>query len=64
MLYAKPYWVYAVINNVFNILVKVFSQVSFLVLVPILKIVFKYRNLFLQLPTLGNGMKIKKTVYL
>ena len=41
MRYAKPYWVYAVINVFFNILVILFSLVSFAALVPILQILFK-----------------------
>ena len=41
MRYAKPYWVYAIINIIFNILVILFSLVSFAALVPILQILFK-----------------------
>ena len=41
MRYAKPYWVYAVINIIFNIIVIVFSLVSFGALIPILQILFK-----------------------
>jgi len=41
MRYAKPYWVYAVINIIFNILVILFSLVSFAALIPILQILFK-----------------------
>ncbi|MFZ4547807.1 MAG: ABC transporter ATP-binding protein [Bacteroidales bacterium] len=41
MRYGKPYWVYAVINIVFNLLVIVFSLVSFAALIPILQILFK-----------------------
>ena len=41
MRYAKPYWVYAVINIICNLLVIVFSLVSFAALVPILQILFK-----------------------
>ena len=41
MRYAKPYWVYAVINIICNLLVIIFSLVSFAALVPILQILFK-----------------------
>lgn len=41
MRYAKPYWVYAVINVIFNIIVILFSLVSFGALIPILQILFK-----------------------
>jgi len=41
MRYAKPYWVYAVINIIFNIIVILFSLVSFGALIPILQILFK-----------------------
>ncbi len=41
MRYAKPYWVYAVINIICNLLVILFSLVSFAALVPILQILFK-----------------------
>jgi subfamily B ATP-binding cassette protein MsbA len=41
MIYAKPYWVYAVINIICNIIVILFSIVSFAALIPILQILFK-----------------------
>ena len=41
MRYAKPYWVYAVINVILNIIVILFSLVSFGALIPILQILFK-----------------------
>ncbi len=41
MRYAKPYWVYAVINVIFNIIVILFSLISFGALIPILQILFK-----------------------
>ncbi len=41
MLYAKPYWVYAVVNIICNIIVILFSIVSFAALIPILQILFK-----------------------
>lgn len=39
--YAKPYWMYAAINVFFNLLMIVFSLVSFGALIPILNILFK-----------------------
>ncbi len=41
MRYAKPYWVYAVVNVIFNIIVILFSLVSFGALIPILQILFE-----------------------
>jgi subfamily B ATP-binding cassette protein MsbA len=41
MRYARPYWVYAVINIIFNIIVILFSLISFGALIPILQILFK-----------------------
>lgn len=41
MRYAKPYWGYAVINIICNILNILFSLVSFAALIPILQILFK-----------------------
>lgn len=41
MRYAKPYWIYAVINIICNIIVILFSIVSFAALIPILQILFK-----------------------
>jgi ATP-binding cassette, subfamily B, bacterial MsbA len=52
MRYAKPYWVYAVINIFFNILVILFSLVSFAALVPILQILFKMSEPVTSAPAL------------
>ncbi len=52
MRYAKPYWVYAVINIIFNILVILFSLVSFAALIPILQILFKMAEPVLSAPPL------------
>jgi len=41
MQYAKPYWVYAIVNIICNIIVILFSIVSFAALIPILQILFK-----------------------
>jgi len=53
MRYAKPYWVYAVINIIFNILVILFSLVSFAALVPILQILFKMSKPVTSAPALA-----------
>ncbi len=53
MRYAKPYWVYGVINVIFNILVIVFSLVSFAALIPILQILFKMNTPVTSAPPLA-----------
>lgn len=53
MRYAKPYWVYGVINVIFNILVILFSLVSFAALVPILQILFKMSKPVTSAPPLA-----------
>lgn len=53
MIYAKPYWVYAVINIFFNLLVILFSLVSFAALVPILQILFKMTKPVTSAPPLA-----------
>ena len=52
MRYAKPYWVYAIINIIFNILVILFSLVSFAALIPILQILFKMAEPITSAPAL------------
>lgn len=52
MRYAKPYWVYAVINIIFNILNILFSMVSFAALIPILQILFKMSEKVTSAPPL------------
>ena len=39
--YAKPYWLYAVLNILFNILSTLFSLVSFTLFIPVLNLLFK-----------------------
>jgi subfamily B ATP-binding cassette protein MsbA len=53
MRYAKPYWVYAVINVIFNIIVILFSLVSFGALIPILQILFKMSKPVTSAPPLA-----------
>lgn len=50
MRFAKPYWVYAVINIVLNIIGILFSMVSFGALIPILNILFKMSEPVTQAP--------------
>jgi ATP-binding cassette, subfamily B, bacterial MsbA len=38
--YARPYWVYALLNVIFNILAVVFSLVSFTLFIPVLQMLF------------------------
>ncbi len=39
--YAKPYWLYAVLNILFNILSTLFSLVSFTLFIPVLNMLFQ-----------------------
>ena len=65
MHYAKPYWVYAVINIMFNILGIIFSLVSFVALVPILRILFKISEPISSAPPLAlNQDSIMKNLNL
>ena len=38
--YAGPYWVYAMLNVIFNILSVLFSLVSFALFIPVLQMLF------------------------
>ena len=58
MRYAKPYWVYAIINIIFNILVILFSLVSFAALVPILQILFKMSKPVTSAPPLAFNQDV------
>lgn len=51
--YALPYWKYAVLNIIFNLLGVIFSLVSFALVVPVLQILFKTRELVLTAPPLA-----------
>jgi subfamily B ATP-binding cassette protein MsbA len=57
MRYGKPYWVYAVINIVFNLLVIVFSLVSFAALIPVLQILFKMSKPVTSAPPLSMNQE-------
>jgi subfamily B ATP-binding cassette protein MsbA len=48
--YIKPYWVYAMLNVVSNILVIVFSLVTFVMLIPFLNLLFGIEELVLTRP--------------
>jgi subfamily B ATP-binding cassette protein MsbA len=50
--YIKPYWVYAMLNVISNILVIVFSLVSFVMLIPFLNLLFGMEELVLTRPEL------------
>lgn len=50
--YALPYWKYALLNIVFNMLGVLFSLVSFALVVPVLQILFKTRALVTTAPPL------------
>ncbi len=51
--YVKPYWVSALLNILFNILVIVFSLVSFVMLVPFLNLLFGIEKLVETKPELS-----------
>lgn len=48
--YAYPYWRYALLNIIFNILGILFSLVSFALVIPVLQILFKTRDMVLTAP--------------
>ncbi len=48
--YIKPYWVYALLNVVSNVMVIVFSLVSFVMLIPFLNLLFGKEELVLTRP--------------
>ncbi len=50
--YIKPYTVYAILNVVFNMLVIVFSLVSFVMLIPFLNLLFGKEDLVTEAPKL------------
>jgi subfamily B ATP-binding cassette protein MsbA len=51
--YVKPFWVYALLNVIFNLLVIVFSLVSFVMLVPFLNLLFGIEKLVEVKPDLS-----------
>ncbi len=51
--YVKPYWVHAMLNVIFNILVIVFSLFSFVMLIPFLNLLFGIEKLVEVKPDLG-----------
>ncbi|MBC8487233.1 MAG: ATP-binding cassette domain-containing protein [Bacteroidetes bacterium] len=51
--YVKPYWKYALLNILFNLLVIVFSLVSFVMLIPFLNLLFGIEKLVETKPELS-----------
>lgn len=51
--YVKPYWVYATLNIVSNLLVIVFSLFTFVMLVPFLNLLFGMEELVMEKPELA-----------
>jgi len=49
--YIKPYWVYAMLNVISNIMVIAFSLVSFVMLIPFLNLLFGKEELVLTRPS-------------
>ena len=50
--FAKPYWIYAVFNIVFNILTVLFSLVSITMIIPFLGLLFGTQEKVYQAPPL------------
>ena len=50
--YTRPYWLHALLNIVFNILVIIFSLVSFVMLIPFLNMLFGIDELVMTRPEL------------
>jgi ATP-binding cassette, subfamily B, bacterial MsbA len=55
--FAKPYWVYALLNVFFNILVVIFSLFSFAMLVPFLNLLFGAEELVTEKPEFALNTK-------
>ena len=51
--FAKPYWVYAVLNIVFNILTVIFSLVSITMIIPFLGLLFGTQEKVYEAPELS-----------
>ena len=51
--YIKPYWGYAGLNVIFNILTVVFSLFSFALLIPFLNLLFGINDLVTEKPEFG-----------
>jgi len=63
--FAKPYWIYAVFNIVFNILTVLFSLVSITMIIPFLGLLFGTQEKVYQAPPLGfSTTSIKENFYL
>lgn len=62
--FAKPYWVYAVFNIVFNILTVIFSLVSITMIIPFLGLLFGTQEKVYEAPPLGfSTSSIKENFY-
>jgi len=60
MRYAGPYWVYAALNVVFNILAVVFSLVSFGLFIPVLQMLFHQMEIPRSAPPLSMNIEVLK----
>ena len=62
--FAKPYWVYAVFNIVFNILTVIFSLVSITMIIPFLGLLFGTQEKVYEAPELAfSTSSIKENFY-
>lgn len=63
--FVKPYWVYAILNVVFNILTVLFSLVSITMIIPFLGLLFGTQQKVHEAPPLAlNADSIKENFYL
>lgn len=63
--FVKPYWVYAILNVVFNILTVLFSLVSITMIIPFLGLLFGTQQKVYEAPPLAlNADSIKENFYL
>ena len=62
--FAKPYWIYAVFNIIFNILTVLFSLVSITMIIPFLGLLFGTQEKVYEAPPLGfSATSVKENFY-
>lgn len=63
--YVRPYWVYAILNILFNILSVIFSLASFALFIPVLQMLFKTTEVPAEVPEFSwlNFESVKENFY-
>ncbi|MCK4406649.1 MAG: hypothetical protein KAV44_03140, partial [Bacteroidales bacterium] len=63
--YVGPYWVYAMLNILFNILSVLFSLASFALFIPVLQMLFKTTEVPAEVPEFSwlNFESVKENFY-